>query len=31
MSIKIHFPHSHLDNFPEHCGGVSDDQGERFH
>ena len=31
MSIKMHFPHSHLDNFPEHCSDVSDDQGERFH
>ena len=25
------FLHSHLDNFPENYGGVSDEQGERFH
>ncbi|KAL7630004.1 UNVERIFIED_CONTAM: hypothetical protein RMT77_019877 [Armadillidium vulgare] len=31
MSIKIHYLHSHLDNFPENLGDVSDEQGERFH
>ena len=31
MSIKVHFLHSHLDRFPENCGEVSDEQGERFH
>jgi len=31
MSLKIHFLHSHLDFFPESCGAVSDEHGERFH
>ena len=31
MSVKIHFLHSHLPRFPENCGDVSDEQGERFH
>ena len=31
MSLKIHFLHSHLDFFPENCGAVSDEHGERFH
>ena len=31
MSIKLHFLHSHLDDFPENLGAVSDEQGERFH
>lgn len=31
MSLKIHFFESHLDFFPENCGGFSDEQGERFH
>ena len=30
MSLKIHFLHSHLDFFPENCGAVSDEHGERF-
>jgi len=30
MSLKIHFLHSHLDFFPEDCGAVSDEHGERF-
>ena len=30
MSIKVHFLHSHLDKFPDNCGDVSDEQGERF-
>ena len=29
-SLKIHFLHSHLDFFPENCGAVSDEHGERF-
>ena len=31
MSIKFHFLDSHLDRFPENCGDVSDEHGERFH
>jgi len=31
MSLKIHFLHSHLNFFPEKCGAVSDEHGERFH
>jgi len=30
MSLKIHFLHLHLDFFPENCGAVSDEHGERF-
>ena len=31
MSIKFHFLNSHLDQFPDNLGAVSDEQGERFH
>lgn len=31
MSIKVHFLNSHLHQFPENLGDVSDEQGERFH
>lgn len=31
MSLKIHFLHSHLEFFPENCGDMSDEHGERFH
>lgn len=31
MSIKVHYLHSHLGEFPENLGDVSDEQGERFH
>jgi hypothetical protein len=31
MSPKINFLHTHLDFFPENCGAVSDEHGERFH
>jgi len=31
MSLNIHFLHSHLNFFPEDCGAVSDEHGERFH
>lgn len=31
MSIKVHFLNSHLHQFPENLGAVSDEQGERFH
>ncbi|XP_053968164.1 uncharacterized protein LOC128869618 [Anastrepha ludens] len=31
MSLKIHFLDSHLDFFPQNCGDVSDEHGERFH
>ena len=30
MSIKVHFLHSHLVNFPENLGAVGNKQGERF-
>jgi hypothetical protein len=30
MSLKIHFLHSRLDFFPENCGAVGDENGERF-
>ena len=31
MSYKVHFLHSHLNNFPENLGDYSEEQGERFH
>jgi len=31
MSLKIHFLYSYLDIFPENCGAVSDEHGERFY
>ena len=31
MSLKLHFLHSHLDFFPENCGSLSNELGERFH
>jgi hypothetical protein len=31
MSLKVHFLLSHLDQFPESLGAVSEKQGERFH
>ena len=31
MSLKIYFLDSHLDYFPDNCGAVSDEHGERFH
>ena len=31
MNIKLHFLHSHLYEFPENLGAVSDEQGKRFH
>lgn len=31
MSIKVHYLHSHLAQFPENMGHVSEEQGERFH
>ena len=30
MSLKMHMLHSHLDFFPNNCGVVSDEHGERF-
>ena len=30
MSIKLHFLHGHLNNFPKNIGAASDEQGERF-
>ena len=31
MSIKVHYLHSHLSEFPANLGNVSEEQGERFH
>ena len=31
MSIKVHFLHNHLDQFPSNCDDVSDERGECFH
>ena len=31
MSIKVHFLHSHQDQFPENLDDVSNEQSERFH
>ena len=31
MSIKLDYINSHLDQFPENLGDVSEEQGERFH
>ncbi|GBM30356.1 hypothetical protein AVEN_21475-1 [Araneus ventricosus] len=31
LSIKSHFLHSHLADFPKNLGAVSDEQRERFH
>jgi hypothetical protein len=31
MSLQMYFSFSHLAFFPLHCGGVSDEHGERFH
>jgi hypothetical protein len=31
MSLKLHFLFSHLDQFPENLGTVSEKQGEWFH
>ena len=30
-SIKIHFLHSHLDEFQDNCSDMIDEQGERFY
>lgn len=31
MSLKVNLLFSHLDQFPENLGAVSEEQGERFH
>ena len=31
MSIKVHYLHSHLSEFPANLGDVSEEQGEHFH
>ncbi|GBM38649.1 hypothetical protein AVEN_37448-1 [Araneus ventricosus] len=31
MSLKIHFLDSRFNSFPDNCGQVSDEHGERFH
>jgi len=31
MSLKLHFPHSHLDFFPEHTGAISDEHFKSTH
>ena len=30
MSVKMHYLFSHMDQFPENLGSMSDEQGERF-
>ena len=31
MSVKIHYLHSHISDFSDNIGDVSEEQGERFH
>ncbi|KDR08284.1 hypothetical protein L798_01972, partial [Zootermopsis nevadensis] len=31
MSLKMHFLHSNLNDFPDNLGSVSDERSERFH
>lgn len=31
MNHKLHFLHSHIDDFPDNCGDKSEEQGERSH
>lgn len=31
MSVKVYFPHSHLDYFLESQNAISHEQGEEFH
>ena len=31
LSIKVHYLHSHLSEFPANLGDVNEEQGERFH
>ena len=31
MSIKVHYLHSHLSEFPANLGDISEEQGGRFH
>ena len=31
MSLKMHFPYSHLKFFPENLGAVNDELSQRFH
>ena len=31
MNVKMHYLFSHMDQFPENLGSMSDDQGERFY
>ena len=31
MSVKVHFPHSQLEYFPDNLGALSEEQCERFH
>ena len=31
MSVKMHYLFSHMSQFPENLGSMSDEQGERFH
>ena len=31
MSVKLHFVNSHLGQFSENLGDVSEEQGEQFH
>ena len=31
MSIKLHFPYSHLDHCPRNLGDLNNHQGDQFH
>lgn len=31
MTVKLHFLHKHIDDFPENLGDFSEQHGERFH
>lgn len=31
MNLKLHFLHSHIEEFPENLGDYSEEHGERFH
>ena len=31
LSIKLHFLHSHISNFPEDLSKITDKEGERYH
>lgn len=31
MTVKLHFLHNHLDDFPDNLGDFSEQHGEKFH